>query len=78
MVLNSILKRVRVVFFWKRGIYTDPDIGPWKINGVSIPVQYEHTFLGMVLDNIETFIPHLNSVKHGCVETLSFVEVLLQ
>lgn len=48
-------KSTCVVFSKRRGIRPDPEI---KLNGLSIPVKREHKFLGVLLDDKLTFIPH--------------------
>lgn len=61
------------LFSRRRGIRADPDI---KLKGVSIPLKKKHKFLGVVLDEKLTFIPHIKHLKQKCLKTMNILKVL--
>lgn len=65
---SSTDKTVVVCFSRRRGIYPDPSP---QLSGASLPVKAEHSFLGILLFQRLTFIPHLKHIKLKCQNALN-------
>lgn len=69
----STEKTVVVCFSRNRGIYPDPAL---QLSGVPLPVRTEHRFLGILVDQKLTFMPHLKPINLKCQRALNILKVL--
>lgn len=74
MVLNCILRKVHVLFTRQCGIHAEPDI---TLNGEPIPVKREQKFLGFILDEKLTYIPHIKVHKQKCLNTMNILFIFI-
>lgn len=66
-------KTVSVLFSKQRGIRPDPDI---IMNGQAIASKKEHKFLGVIVDEKATFVPHIKQLRLKCLKALNLLKVL--
>jgi len=55
-----------------RNAHPNPEI---KLNGTPIPVVDQTKFLGFILDNKLTFLPHIRYLKEKCLKALNLLRV---
>lgn len=61
------------MFSRRRGVCPDPHV---QLNNVLIPLQKEHKFLGVVLDEKLAFIPHIKILKQKYLKTINILKAL--
>lgn len=66
-------KTVCTHFCQLRALHHDPLL---YLEGAAIPVAQEVKFLGLLLDNKLSFIPHMKTLKKRCIKTLDILKVL--
>ena len=69
----SSAKTVCIHFCKLRKQHPDPCL---FLNGASIPVVDEATFLGIIFDNKLSFLPHIRQLKNKCTKALNLLRVL--
>ena len=51
--------------------------GPtFTLSGLAVPVVQEHKFLGVIIDNKLSFIPHIKYLKARCIKALNLLKVV--
>lgn len=62
-----------VVFSKLRGMREEPCV---TLEGKPIPVEKEHKFLGVLLDEKLSFIPHIKKLRIKCMKALNILKIL--
>ena len=62
-----------VHFCQLRKQHLDPQL---YLNGRQIPIIGKAIFLGLLFDSKLSFIPHIISLKSGCIKSLDLIKVL--
>ena len=73
IIRSGGIKTVCLHFHKKRGILPEPEL---ILNGEKIKVVREARFLGVILDQKLSFIPHLKTLKSKCLKALDIIKVV--